>query len=366
MKLFILALIASVLSACNIAESKKNSNLPPLASVAGLIKPSMNITDVNKALSGHKPDRKFSRPDGTVFEYNERVTDLKNNSINANSLAIRFDGDMKVKESLSSLCFLPDQEPPLSSSPSTRCYQKRIFPFGKEGTYDAIKRMLIISNYQIDHSDDASGIISATGMHKVEGDDEKMMFIKLSIMFTSYKSDTTDVVMSATFSTSEKQSTWVQAGFAGVTLPVPLPFQKKEEWIETGIVTPRFYLAFYDALSQLLASEEFFYYKEVATAKIADTPKLAVPSKQNDKTKIISNQKNGASTTPISMTTNQSIVDEALLNLTGPIDAVNNTKKQQPHKNSHIQTPKNYTSDQVKNNESFGFSKLNGKPIDSE
>ncbi|MFZ2452127.1 MAG: hypothetical protein WAW36_16560 [Methylovulum miyakonense] len=71
-----------------------------------------------------------------------------------------------------------------------------------------VKRLLIISNYQVDHSDAASEIISATGMHGIEGDKDQMMFIKLSIIFSA-QATSTEVVMSATFSMSEKQSTWV-------------------------------------------------------------------------------------------------------------------------------------------------------------
>jgi len=86
-----------------------------------------------------------------------------------------------------------------------------------------------------------------------------MMYIKLTVIFTGKEEDVTEVIMSASFSISEKQATFVQAGFAGVTIPVPLPFHNKTEWIKSGVVTPRFYLNFYDALSSLIANKYLIY-----------------------------------------------------------------------------------------------------------
>lgn len=265
----------ALLAGCTPVNTVKEPALPPLSSVVPRMTEGLSFSEAEKNLSGHPTVHKFSQGQETIWEVRERSTDTKANTINANNLLITFDGNGKVRQTLSSFCFLPDQEPPLKSTPATNCYQKHLFPFDKQTTYDAIKRLLIISHYQVDHSDAQSELISATGTQPFEGDDDKMMFIKLSIAFSKAQGQTTEVVMSASFSTSEKQSTWVQAGFGGVTLPVPLPFQSKEEWVDTGIVTPKFYLNFYDALTNLIANE-YLQYHPIAIASTPAKPAVAV------------------------------------------------------------------------------------------
>ncbi|MDD5271907.1 MAG: hypothetical protein PHU14_04230 [Methylovulum sp.] len=276
MKQRLLSLIAVLLTACAPEPTKKVSNIPPLTSVAGKIMPGMGVPEVNKTLSGHQPAHQYTDQGHAIWEITERNGNPQNNSLVADSLTVVFDQQGLVKDSSATSCFLPDVEPPLGNTPATRCYQQRLFPFTKQQTYDAIKRLLVISNYQIDHSDAASEIISATGLHEAEGNKNKMMFIKLSIIFSA-QGDFTHVVMSATFSLSEKQSTWVQAGLAGVSIPVPLPFQKTEEWIDSGIVTPRFYLNFYDALAKLIASEYLRYQPLSVAASPIPRPYFGAP-----------------------------------------------------------------------------------------
>ncbi|WP_170064991.1 hypothetical protein, partial [Methylovulum psychrotolerans] len=269
-------LTALLLAACTPEPVKKASTIPPLASVAGKILPGMGVAEVNKTLAGHLPFLQYTDRDHAIWEITERESHPEKQTLNANKLTIVFDPQGRVQDSSSSFCFLPDVEAPVGSTPATHCYQKQIFPFAKPLTYDAIKRLLIISNYQVDHSDAASEIISATGLHPAPDNKNKMMFIKVTIIF-SPKANFTEVVMSATFSLSEKQSTWVQAGFAGVTLPVPLPFQKTEEWIDSGIVTPKFYLEFYDALAKLIAREYLPYTPITATAATPPPPAFIPP-----------------------------------------------------------------------------------------
>lgn len=253
-----LLLIVFIFSACTRQETRE-ALLPPLSALAPLIRTGMSEVDVTKTMTGHKPFLRFTDINKDIWEFHERINDPRSNIINENKLLLRFDTQGKVSEINTSYCLIPDQEPAANKSPATRCYQKHLFPFEKKTTYDAIKRLLIVSNYQVEHSDAASEIISASGVNPIPDDPDKIMFLKVSIIFTSPKQDVTEVVMAANFSVSEKQSTWVQAGFAGVTLPVPLPFLKKEEWIETGIVTPKFYMEFYDALSRLIANEYYVY-----------------------------------------------------------------------------------------------------------
>ncbi|MDD5276837.1 MAG: hypothetical protein PHR16_12245 [Methylovulum sp.] len=347
----------SLLSSCSPVQPKKEPALPPLSTVIPLIKQGMSVADVNKALSGHQPALQYSLPDSSIWELNERTNNLDNHSINANRLTIKFDNNGEVSEAASVFCFLPDQEVSFGSTPTTRCYQKRLFPFNKKTTYDAIKRLLIISNYQIDHSDAVSQLISATGTQNMEGDNDKMMFIKLSITFSVINGNTTEVVMSATFNISEKQETWVQAGFAGVTIPVPLPFQKKEEWIETGIVPPKFYLDFYDGLSKLIAREYLPY-----------TPIISHPAAYPSKGSTIK-----TATSPPNKTDNflsytiTPIQEETELpdgdvlnNLNAPIDAKPIQEKIKNNKKLKSQKQKEAPLDN-----SDPFANLQGKPIDS-
>jgi hypothetical protein len=351
MKIKALALTALLLAACTPVETKKETGIPPLSAVTSHIRQGMGQAEVDKALAGHKPFLQFTHNSHAVWEIVERINNPKNNSMNANRLTIEFDQDGKVAESSSIFCFLPDLEPMLGKSPETKCYQKQLYPFEKQLTYDAIKRLLIISNYQVDHSDAASEIISATGMHGIEGDKDKMMFIKLSIIFSA-PAKSTEVVMSATFSMSEKQSTWVQAGFGGVTLPVPLPFQRTEEWIDSGIVTPKFYLEFYDALSKLIAREYLPYTPITSTSNVPAKPALAsppIPAPGNPASKPIDVY------TPTSPKSNNTLkaFDAELENLQGPIDGSTPPKNLSP-------------KEAVVPEENDIFMELKGKPIDSD
>lgn len=353
MKLRVLVLMAGVLTACAPAQTKKNDGIPPLSAIVPLIKAGMNVTEVTKSLSGHKPFLQYTYHDNAIWEVVERNSDPNTNTMNANRLSIQFGHDGKVSESASTFCFLPDMEPMLGKSPETRCYQKQVYPFEKKLTYDAIKRLLIISNYQVDHSDAASEIISATGMHGIEGDKDQMMFIKLSIIFSA-QATSTEVVMSATFSMSEKQSTWVQAGFGGVTLPVPLPFQRTEEWVDSGIVTPKFYLEFYDALSKLIARE----YLPYTPLTITDPAKSLNPSPVT-----ISNKPLDYSRPKEAPKPNNTIksIDAELSDLEGPIDGSPKAQKTSDLKESPAQddAPEEFGQD------SDIFSELHGRPIDS-
>lgn len=350
-------LIAWILSACTAGQPKKESSPPPLSTVIPLIKQGMSVADVNKALAGHQPSLQYGLPDSSIWEFGERNNNLDNHSVNANNLMIKFDKNGVVAESASVFCFLPDQEVPFGSSPVTRCYQKHLFPFNKEITYDAIKRLLIISNYQIDHSDAASELISATGTQNVEGDNDKMMFIKLSIAFSVIKENSTEVVMSATFNVSEKQETWVQAGFAGVTIPVPLPFQKKEEWIGTGIVPPKFYLDFYDGLSKLIA-HEYLPYAPIISRTTSPPAKAAILKVATP----ASNQADNFSTHTIASPVQKAVPpdEDVLKDLDGPIDAKPMLTKAQ--KNKKPQPPK---EKEAPLDNGDPFMSLQGKPIDS-
>lgn len=359
MRFLIALLMTSVLSACVTEPPKKASGLLPLSAIAPRIKPGMSLVEVNKDLSGHQPAIQYSSADSSIWEINERDNNPENHSINANSLMIKFNNNGAVTASASAFCFLPDQEVAFGSSPYTRCYQKHLFPFNKQITYDAIKRLLIISNYQVDHSDAASELISATGTQGVKDDKDKMMFIKLSIAFSVTQENTTEVVMSATFNVSEKQETWVQAGFAGVTLPVPLPFQKKEEWIGTGIVSPKFYLDFYDALSKLIA-REYLPYTPIVTHTVAPQPK-AVATKIAAPITNTSDSFTSFTVTPDQNT--KSPDDVILLDTSKPIDAEPSPKKT---KRTDKKLPQEEDEEEEDIDDSDPFARLKGKPIDSK
>jgi len=322
---YLLLLAIALLPACTHVQTKKEPSSLPLSSVVPLIKQGMGVAEVEKALSVHKPALRFTQQNDTIWEIRERTSDDTTHSMNANRLVVTLDKSGKVTQSLSSFCFLPDQEPLLSDTPATRCYQKHLFPFDKQLTYNAIKRLLIISNYQVDHSDAASELISATGTHSVEGDDDKMMFIKLSIAFANIDKNATEVVMSASFSTTEKQSTWVQAGFGGVTIPVPLPFQRTEEWIDTGIVPPKFYLNFYDALTNLIAHEYLPYKPVIITAFQPDKAKRATVSPAAPKP-VPADFTDAFSSTGATVKAGYAPEDDVLMKLDGPIDSAASLK----------------------------------------
>ncbi|BBL74035.1 hypothetical protein [Methylomagnum ishizawai] len=261
-RLCLILAVLPMLPACTRqAQPNKGPTLPPLSTVAASIAPGMNLQEAEKKLSGHKPALMFTSQDGQrgVWELNERETNPRTNAIHAYRLLLQFDAQGKLQRPLLSECQFPDQETKgASSTPSTLCYRRLLLPFEKPVVYDALKRLLLNSNFQIEHSELDSGIITANGMQPTKDEDE-VMYMKVSINFSPRAENTTELVMAATFNVVEKQMVWVQIGGAGINLPMPLPFQKTEEWADTGLATPKFYMNFYDALEQLLASEFLRY-----------------------------------------------------------------------------------------------------------
>lgn len=294
-----------ILVSCSSAPAKRAHVPPPLKEAIAQIKVGQTLDEVKNILDGNEPDLYFTATDKnySIWEFDERdgrqafkkvtppsgkkakkerrpdgIDEMgfpigKGMAIESKRTLIVFDQYGKVKDVSVNTCLVPDVEFKQGNSPKTTCYQKRQFSFNKQITYDAIKRFLIISNYQIGHSDMGSEIISADGIQPIGNDKEKTMFIKLSIMFSQKRSDLTEVVMSATFSISQKQKALVQAGMAGVTIPIPNPFQKKEQWIKSGIATPMFYQNFYDSLSSLMSNEFLVYEAPVVRAE----PVVAAP-----------------------------------------------------------------------------------------
>jgi hypothetical protein len=261
-KFLVFVLTLSVLIACTRqAQPDRDPAIPPLSAVAPLIAPGMTMEEVTRKMSGHKPFMTINYPNSKIWEFNERIPQRSDNSIQSYRLMVHFDPQEHVSKSTLSECLLPDQEIRTSPIPSTLCYRKHSYPFDESITYNAIKRLLIISNFQIDHSDASSKIISATGLQpKSENDggiigSDEIMYIKLSINFYSPENNITEVVMSANFNIIEKRMALVHGGFAGVVIPIPLPFRKTEEWTDAGLATPKFYLDFYDSLSKLISSE---------------------------------------------------------------------------------------------------------------
>lgn len=391
MKLLALIPIPLLLAACVAVKEKEDNNIPALPTLASQIKTGMDANQAGKILSPYKPFVEFSTQDNarSIWQINQRRIDPKNKAIDANKLTLTFDDQGHVTNSALDYCLLPDLEIPQGRSPATHCYQKQLFPFDKQLTYDAIKRLLLISNYQVDHSDAASELISATGVHPVEGDADKIMFIKLTIIFST-KGDATEVVMSATFNLSEKQSKWVQAGFAGVTLPVPLPFQHTEEWIESGIVTPKFYMDFYDALANLISREYQPYQTPQPKPSFAATPaqppatapKLpeanstpAAPALQGDQpidsqtpTNPEAEPSAPSDAVPIDSATpppdnGPNAVDEPANPDEGPIDKKQKQKKKTKSKTKGKHAPA--TQPEGAPQENDDFSQLGDKPIDS-
>ncbi|MFZ2725485.1 MAG: hypothetical protein WAX77_04465 [Methylococcaceae bacterium] len=298
--------IDSALSACGAAYS----SALPLSAIVPQVKKGMSLTQVKTLMAGHKPYLRYTLLNNkrSVWEFHERIA-MDNNAINENRLVISIDNQGTVQNTVNSLCFLPDLESPHNFSSIGNCYEKRLFLFEPRIIYDAVKQLLIMSNYQIQHSDVDSLIISAAGTQNME-DANQVMFIKLTVIFR-IKQEGTEVIISASFNVAEKQPIWVQAGFAGVSLPVPLPFDKKEEWVHTGIVTPRFYLSFYDTLSALIA-RDFLSYKDVNMI-IIDAEQAVIEPKITAPITPVNN---------VSITADDSTAPRFIIKTTTPIDTV--------------------------------------------
>ncbi|MFZ2452126.1 MAG: hypothetical protein WAW36_16555 [Methylovulum miyakonense] len=135
---------------------------------------------------------------------------------------------------------------------------------------------------------------------------------------------------------------------------MPLPFQRTEEWVDSGIVTPKFYLEFYDALSRLIARE----YLPYTPLTIADPAKSLTPRPVTISNKPLNYSQ--PKETPKPNNTIKSI-DAELSDLEGPIDGSPKTQKTAGSKESPAQNdaPEEFRQD------SDIFSELHGRPIDS-
>lgn len=332
----------------------------PLSTVMPQIKEGMGLTEVNTLLSGRKPYLRYRLPsnNNTIWEFDERDY-LSDNTISHSRLLINVDTKEKITNVISAQCLLPDSVLMHKFSSANNCYERQFYPFKSTTVYDAVKQLLITSNYYIDHSDAASLIISAAGVQSIEEDSDKVMFIKLTVIFKDNPNGT-EVIISASFNVSEKQSTWVQAGFAGVTLPIPLPFQEKSEWIYTGIVTPRFYLNFYDTLSALIASEFLAYKdaKKASTILLKANNKTSIPA---IKTKSVADNK----TVDINTATVLPQTRSLLPKFDGALDNNSNLQKLYQQESFHNEQQEHYSSPLNEQSLRDVFN-LHGQALDSE
>ncbi|CAK0763868.1 conserved hypothetical protein [Gammaproteobacteria bacterium] len=246
---------------------------PPFSEVIKNVKVDMNLEEVKKVLGGNLPSLKFTSADESHswWEFNQRETvdaSSTTSPIEERTTILDFDNQGKLRSINASSCLFPDQEPPPEEDQGTKCYKEHVFPVNRELISKVLVRFMLASNFQIGNSERTSlEIISAHGSQSVK-DAKERVYVSLTATIEELQKESTQIFMSASYSITEKQGGVGQIGLAGITIPIPLPFNKKEEAVDSGNVSPKYFLTFYDKFSHLLA-ERHLVYKE---------PKIAPPA----------------------------------------------------------------------------------------
>jgi|GEM_PF-2755617 len=311
---------------------------PPFSEVIKNVKVDMNLEEVKKVLAGNLPNLKFTSTDASHswWEFKKRETvdpSSETSPIEERTTILDFDNQGKLHSVHTFSCLFPDQEPPPEEEQGAKCYKEHIFPVGRELISKALIRFMMESNFQIGNSERAAAleIISAHGTQSIKGAKEKV-YVSLTSTIEESQKDSTQVFISASYVISEKQGAVGQIGAIGITIPIPLPFNKKEETVDSGNVSPKYFLTFYDKFSRMLA-ERYLVYKE---PKIAP-PAPVVVDKPTEPTEV---EKAPLLVEPLSFGT--AAIDSELNLKKGPADAPNlgnvpidsesNLKKEHPKK----------------------------------
>lgn len=133
-------------------------------------------------------------------------------------------------------------------------YKQRDVMCNKEELFEGLKKTLIQSNLNILTVSKENGVITAKGD---QYNNETITEVMVSITFKPIADDITNVAMIGSYNVMEKKSNTGQLGFAGFSLPIPVPLTGRYAVVGSGqIEDSLWYEGFFNSLDKILFEEK--------------------------------------------------------------------------------------------------------------
>jgi hypothetical protein len=133
-------------------------------------------------------------------------------------------------------------------------YKQRDVMCNVDELFEGLKKTLMQSNMNIVTVTKEDGVLTAKGD---QYNDETITEITVSITFKSLATSMSNVAMIASYNVMEKKSSTGQIGFAGVSLPIPVPLTGRYAMVGSGHIDDSlWYQGFYNSLDKVLFEEK--------------------------------------------------------------------------------------------------------------
>jgi hypothetical protein len=133
-------------------------------------------------------------------------------------------------------------------------YKQRDVMCGVDELFEGLKKTLMQSNMNIVTVTKENGVLTAKGDQYNE---ETITEITVSLSFKALDANTSTVAMIASYNVMEKKSNTGQLGFAGISLPIPVPLTGRYAMVGSGnIDDSTWYQGFYNSLDKVLFEEK--------------------------------------------------------------------------------------------------------------
>ncbi|MFH0708795.1 MAG: hypothetical protein V2A75_01175 [Pseudomonadota bacterium] len=120
--------------------------------------------------------------------------------------------------------------------------------------FEGLKKTLMQSNMNIVTVTKENGVLTAKGDQYNE---DTITEITVSISFKVLDANTSNVSMIASYNVMEKKANTGQIGFAGISLPIPVPLTGRYAMVGSGHIDDSlWYQGFYNSLDKVLFEEK--------------------------------------------------------------------------------------------------------------
>lgn len=133
-------------------------------------------------------------------------------------------------------------------------YKQRNEMCSVDELFEGLKKTLMQSNMNIVTVTKENGVLTAKGD---QYNKDTITEITVSISFKALDANTSHVSMIASYNVMEKKANTGQIGFAGITLPIPVPLTGRYAMVGSGhIDDSTWYQGFYSSLDKVLFEEK--------------------------------------------------------------------------------------------------------------
>jgi len=133
-------------------------------------------------------------------------------------------------------------------------YKQRDVMCSLDELFEGLKKTLMQSNMNVVTVTKENGVLTAKGDQYNE---DTITEITVSLSFKALDANTSTVAMIASYNVMEKKSNTGQLGFAGISLPIPVPLTGRYAMVGSGnIDDSTWYQGFYNSLDKILFEEK--------------------------------------------------------------------------------------------------------------